>query len=477
MLEFLNKLERNKSIKEDDIEDIAEKLIDYGHLAIPIIVKNFTLQKDPLILSRYEYLIMNIYDMDFLKYLVKVNLDENLYLRKSLINLLNFYGYDLTESDIYYSISNYFIETKSFIKAVLENSENSYQSIIELIKMVYFLTDSEKESLIQSILDNYEEKTFIILYLFLWTGSHTLINETLKLLGRMKTGKSLFLLKISKEFLPEIFSEEIERSIKKLNFSGIYNEEKLKFLERNFRIRTKISNLNRDKEFFIFFEISDLNKANKFLFSISDFYFLSVNSYLYDSNDSKLENLFGLKDADSKYLYNILQDLIRNHYDMGVPFPWQFTCLVFFLNYKDLVPKKYECQIEKREEFFLNEFLHAEIKNLLSMNDWLLNDIRFVEIVEKWYFNTEPYEDLWRDHLFIRKVIREIIIPEMEFWKRRLCQLGDYLYLVEGKQKLSMYLHKTVERLKPDIEFIEKEDLIKEIIMYNKEKVLKEKRR
>lgn len=477
VLEFLNKLEKSKTLTCDDIEDIAEKLIEYEHHAIPVIMKNFIQLKDPLIINRYEYLIMNIYDTEFLKYLANINLEENLYLRNSVINLLNFYGQNLREIEIYPFIEEYFHEAVNQLDLTLKTKENLHLFAFNLIKMFYFLTDFEKESLIERINPSDNENIYTLCYLFLWTGSNSIITETIKLLSRIKTEKSLYLLKIAKIFLPERFAHEIDRSIKKLNFSGIDKEEPPDFFKKNYNIVTKISNLNKDNGFFLFFEVKDFNALNKFLLSVSDFYLLSVNSYLYGKSDSSLESVFQLKEAKSSFVFAILKDIIRNHHEMEIPFPWHFTYLCFFLNYKDLIPQEYECQIKEKGDIFFNQYTHNQLTNLLGDNDWLLNDIRFIEIIEKWYLNTEPYEDLWRDHLFIRKIIREIILPEFNHWKRRLCQLADYLYLVESKQKLSMIIHKTIDRLTPDIEIIEKEDLIKEIILYNKEKFLKTKRR
>lgn len=473
VLELLNRIEREKFLSFDDIEDIAEKIIEYGNHAIPIIIKNFSQQKDPLILSRYEYLIMTIYDTEFLKYLHSINLEDNLYLRRSVINLLNFYGENLSETEIYPLILDYFNKVKDLLDFFMEPQKDKFINSVNLIRMAYFLTDIEKLNLVQSIKLSDNENIYLLLYLLLWTGSDAFINEAIKLLGRLKTKKSLYLLQISKKILPEKYFHEISKSIKKLKFSGIDIEEKPDFLNKNYNIWTKISDLNKDSEFYLFFEIKDLDISNKLLLSITDLYFLSVNSYIYSKNESNLESIYALKKADNNFTYAMLKDVIKNHYEMGVPFPWQFTYLCLFLNNEDLTPEEYKCQINDKVEGFFNEYVYNELNNLLKDNDWLLNDIRFIEIIEKWYLNTEPYEDLWRDHLFIRKVIREIILPEIESWKKRFCQLADYLYLVGSKYKLSLIIHKVIDKLKPDIEIIEKEDLIRKIILYNKEKFLK----
>lgn len=477
VLEFLSKLEKDKSLTCDDIEDIAEKIIEYGVNAIPIIIKNFSQQKDPLILSRYEYLIMTIYDPEFLKYITKINLEQNLYLRKSVINLLNFYGQTISETEIYPFIEDYFNKVGEQLSLFIETKDNIYLSAMNLIKMFYFLTDFEKVSLIENIRLSDNENIYLLLYLLLWTGSNPVINETIKLLGRLKTGKSLYLLEISKDFLPERYFQEISKSIKKLNFSGIDKEEIPDFYNKHYNIWTKISDLNKDSEFFLFWEIKDLSSSNKFLLSISDFYLISVNSYVYDKVDSNLESIYNLKSAENYFVYSILKDVVKNHYEKEVPFPWHFTYLCLFLDYKNLIPEIYNCQLTEKKDVVLNEFIQNELDNLLYDNDWLLNDNRFTEIIEKWYSDTEPYEDLWRDNLFVRKIIREVILPEIDNWKRRLCQLADYLYLIEAKHKLSMIIHKAIDRLKPDVEILEKEDLIKSIILYNKEKFLKSKRR
>ncbi len=477
VLELLNRLEKSKSLTCDDIEDMAEKLIEYEHHATTIIMKNFAQQKDPLIISRYEYLIMNIYDTEFLRHLSQINIEENLFLRNSVVNLLNFYGQNIREIELYPLIEKYFNEAEKQLETLLKDKDHFHSLAVSFINTFYFLTDYERESLIEKIDTFNSENVYKLCYLLLWTGSNPTINETIKLLSRIKTGKSLYLLKISKTFLPERFLHEIDRSIKKLNFSGVDEEEKPDFLEKKYNIETKISNLNKDEGFFLFFEIKDFSACNKFLLSVSNFYLLSVNSYLYGKSDSNLESIFELKKAKSSFIFAILKDIIKNHYEMGIPFPCHFTYLCYFLNYEDLIPENYECKVKEKGDIFFNGFINNQLTNLLVNNNWLLNDIRFVEIIEKWYFDTEPYEDLWRDHLFVRKIIREIILPEFDFWKKRLCQLADYLYLVESKQKLSILIHQTIDRLKPDIENMEKEDLIKYIILYNKEKFLNTKGR
>lgn len=477
VVEYLNKLEKVRNLSTDEIEDIADKLLEYGEYALPVIVRNFSKLKEPTLIERYEHLMMYMYEPDFLKYLVNLNLKENLYIRKSLLSLLNFYGFDIAQSSLHQEIEEYYFSVQDALNEILQESKPDFKKLSSFLKGLYFLSDDEKLRLLSFIDNSKSAIKYFLYYTFFWTGSQSLIFDVIKNLGKTRKKEAYALLLRAKKILPYHYHQEIERNLRKLVFSGVGEGECNFRFEANV-LRTMISNPNRDDKFFIFFEILHENKIKlKFLFSVIDCYFFSIDCYFYGSEESSLEMVYGLREVNSKMAFDILCDIILNHFEKNVLFPWQFSLFALFMNCDLIIPKNYTCNLKIKEEPVINNYLYKVLEMIIEENEWLIRDYRFIEIVEKWYLNTEPYEDLWRDHLFLRKVIREIIIPELDLWKKRFCQLGDYLYYVDSQHKLSFIIHKILEDLHPDVEIIEKDDFIKKLIMYNKNRYLNQKGR
>jgi len=477
ILEYLKTIENDRKLSFFEIEDIADRLLEYGEHALEIIVNNFSRQRDTLIIKRYEHLMMYMYEPSFLKYLVSLGFKKNIYIRTSLLNLLNFYGFNLYQSPYYGEIEEFYSKVYETLMFFLRKKENDFDDIKNFLQNFYFLSDDEKIRLLEIIDESSPYKRYFLYNLLIWTGFKQVLFEIIRNLGKRRTERAIILLNFLKKMLPFEYIESIDKVLSKLTFSVIDHSCNNKKNDKRYYYKTMISDLNKENSFMLFFEVRNCNKPVKFLLTVNEFYFLSIDSYVYTDNESPIEKIYSLKEIKNEIAFDILADIVLNHLELEVPLPWQFTFLTCFVDMEKIIPKNYTCHINSREEFFINEYWERIFDMYVQENGWFMNEHKFCNIIEKWYYNTEPYEDIWRDHLFLRKIIREIILPEINYWKKRFYQLADYFFYAEGQQKLAFLIYKNIHDLIPDVESIEKNSFIKKLIMYNKDKCLLEMRR
>ncbi len=477
VLEYLKTIEKDRKLSFVEIEDISDKLLEYGEHALEIIVNNFSRQRDALIIDRYEHLMMYMYEPAFLKYLMPLGFKKNVYIRNSLLNLLNFYGFNLYQSPYYGEVEEFYNKVYETLMVFLRKKENELEDVKHFLKDFYFLSDAEKIRLLEIIDDSSPEKRYFLYNLLIWTGFKQVLLEIIKNLGKRKSERAIFLLNFLKKMLPYEYLEPIDKALSKLMFSVIHQGVNDQSNSKKHFYKTMISDLNKENSFLLFFEVRNCNKPVKFLFTINEFYFLSIDSYVYTDNESAIEKVYSLKEIKNEIAFDILADIVLNHLEMEVPLPWQFTFLTCFVDVEKILPKNYTCHIDVKEEVFINEYWQKVFDMYVQENGWFMNENKFYNIIEKWYYNTEPYEDIWRDHLFLRKIIREIILPEINYWKKRFYQLADYLFYAESQQKLAILIYNNIRNLMPDVENIEKNTFIKKLIMYNKDKCILEMRR
>jgi hypothetical protein len=477
VLEYLRTIEKDRKFSFVEIEDIADRLLDYGEYALEIIVNNFSRQRDALIIDRYEHLIMYMYEPAFLKYLVPLGFKKNVYIRTSLLNLLNFYGFNLYQSPYYGEIEGFYSKVYEALMVFLRKKDNDLDDVKNFLKDFYFLSDAEKARLIEIIDGSSPQKRYFLYNVLIWTGFKQVLFEIIRNLGKRKSERAIFLLNFLKKMLPFEYIELIDKALSKSMLSVINGCYSDKSNDKKYYYKTMISDLNKENSFLLFFEVRNHNKPVKFLFNINEFYFLSVDSYVYTDNESPIEKVYSLKEIKNEIAFDILADVLLNHFEMEVPLPWQFTYFTCFVDIEKILPKSYTSHINLKEDFFINEYWQRVFDMYVQENGWFMNENKFCNILEKWYYNTEPYEDIWRDHLFLRKIIREVILPEINFWIKRFYQLADYLFYAESQQKLAFLIYKNIQNLIPDVESIEKNSFIKKLIMYNKDKCLLEMRR
>lgn len=469
VLEHLNKLENKKKCSLDDIESLADLLSNYGEYVIPIIIKKMESHEESYLLSRYEYLIKYMHAPEFVQYLLNVDNNSNVTLRRTIFNLLDFFNIPHSESPMFKYMKNekdLLINILTGLKDEVKVEETLFK-VKNFVKHFYFLDEHGQLDVIKNLDYCYKKEAFYIFEGLLHSGSKKIIKEVIRILGRIRHAEGLRLLKDAALYLPKSFSEDIERSVRKLNFAGILSSQEKQYVDNI--IKTGITNLNKDDIFLLSLEIIENGVLKKYLVYINEIGLLEQVSEIdtMKNNSFAKEELF---EIDKKFFFKILSDVIYNHYLTNVEFPWKFVYLSMFIKPALLHPEKYTCSYYHKDLIYIP--YNKAIDDVLKENNWLLNDNRFIDFVEKWYSGTEPYEDLWREHLFIRKVLREIVLSEFDLWIKRLCQMGDFFYYTGKNRELAYFIHNLEKRMQKNVELLEKENFLKNMIIYNKNKVL-----
>lgn len=485
-LDLLRNLELNKDFVPEEVVRIGELMQNFdSKIFYPIILERLEKLESTFLLKKYEYLLKYLDYEGFVPLLVNLlpKVVEKLELKRTIISVLKYYDVSFSSP----SLKKY----REIVCKEMEKVRNKFVDVIEnqdlnsLCEVMGKFFNFEEEEMIEIIteLATLGEKSLPILELMLKTGINNVIEKTIVELSKIKEGRSLQILKEAMEYLPTKYFHLIDRAIKKLNFMGIQHsaqkEKDIKVLKiylsypYSFRGRQiGIAVSENQNIHFLFFDI----KEEKGIYDVINVHFFLSEEEL-KRIVQKYCDEFILKEVKLSYGILIFADGVRRNYVNDVPFHPFFSVAASLLPLQFIKPMPYDPESIKKSLGGINlpirdiETKGSNIWKEISKLNWLSGDERFRDIIKKWYMNSNK-ESPWLNELLIRKVLREMIVPNIYSWKERLFLLADFLYNTSKEPYLVFDIIEVAESLTSKIEVMEELPFIRTFILESKNIVL-----
>ncbi len=487
-LELLKQLKLNKNFSPDEMLRIAELIQNFDKMFYPLIVEEFANADSEVLIQKYEYLMKYLDYQGFTTPLIDLlnNQIKDFRIKRAIINVLKFYNVEFTSPKLKQFQKNEDELFKSLKIRALHANKKDLNNLAEIMQDFWLLEEGAMVTLVKELARE-GVLAIPILELLLNTGINNVVNEIISQLGKIKNSLSLTVLEKAKHYLPSEYYAEVDKSIRRLNFMWITEIEKEK---KDFTIEKTF--LSYPAEFlsrYIMFWIKDDSSNHLIVLNvtkkrgISDF--INVNFYL--SKDEVLEKInrfqqeLLLREVHNEYVKIFFSEGIRNNYVNKVPFHPLFPVI------STLLPVDFIRPVPNDPSIILNKFEGHRLKsdksidwvkytdkltNIIKTLNWLIKDDRFKDIVRKWYLDSEKHS-VWLDDLLVRKVLREIIIPNLYDWKEMLFLLSDFMYNTGEEKELARLFVQLASTLNNNIEEMEQNELLKLIIIESKNFLIK----
>lgn len=482
-LDLLRQLKLNRDFEPEEVSRICDLLQNYDEILYPIIVKELENADDEVLIQKYEYILKFLDYPGFIPHLIELfpKTYEKPALRKAILNVLRHYKFGIRHP-LYSQYGRHILERIGKIKQkFLAVRYYDFDELTEAFKEFYLLETDEMTFLMHDFAGN-GKVALQTLELFLMTGIHELINETIEEIAKIRDSQSIRILMSAKEYLPIEYHALINDSLKKLKFLCVLEPEKKPLdlhIEKTLMSFPYIAGARYiafvikagDYSHFLFFVIKEHNGLNNY--STSRF-------YLTDEQLNKLteyfSNEFSLIEVKPDYAAAILADGIRNNYLNGIAFPPIFPVISRILPKNYLKPRPYDpttikTHFEEASKVRTSMEQAERLWDIIRPLNWLADDERFKDIVNKWYMNSNK-ESSWLDELLIRKTIREIVIPNLYRWKERLLLLSDFLYNTEMNLDFIPCIISVAENLSSNVEEMEELPFLRIFIRESKNIVI-----
>lgn len=487
-LELLKQLKLNKNFSPDEMLRIAELIQNFDKMFYPLIVEEFANADSEVLIQKYEYLMKYLDYQGFTTPLIDLlnNQIKDFRIKRAIINVLKFYNVEFTSPKLKQFQKNEEELFKSLKIRALHADKKDLNNLAEIMQDFWLLEEGAMVTLVKELARE-GVLAIPILELLLNTGINNVVNEIISQLGKIKNSLSLTVLEKAKHYLPSEYYAEVVKSIRRLNFMWITEIEKEK---TDFTIEKTF--LSYPAEFlsrYIMFWIKDDSSNHLIVLNvtkkrgISDF--INVNFYL--SKDEVLEKInrfqqeLLLREVHKEYVKIFFSEGIRNNYVNKVPFHPLFPVISTLLpvDFIRLVPhnpsiilNKFEVNRLKSDKAIDWEKYKDKLTNIIKTLNWLIKDDRFKDIVRKWYMDSEKHSG-WLDDLLVRKVLREIILPNLYDWKEMLFLLSDFMYNTGEEKELARLFVQLASTLNNNIEEMEQNELLKLLIIESKNFLIK----
>jgi hypothetical protein len=481
ILGLLRRLEQGKDYEPENIERIGDYIANYGDRVIPIIIKEMEKMSDEIPLRKMEYLIEYLDDDKFEPELINLlsKTKDNLRLRKSVINILKFYGADFYQPPLCTFMEKINEEVRTLSQELTENINTPGDYLFRLLDEFHYLETEDQRNMLRQLTDFSNPAELKIIEMALRTGINDIILEAMSILGRIKSREALRILNDALIYLPNKYHENLIRNSRKLNFMGIvessdnrqvdnvkcaYIGYPMAYGERHMLFIIE----NGGTEHILFFEIEEKWGINEGCHACMDIKKVNMPQVL-----NNYVEQFYLKEVNLTYAAKIFADAVRKNYTFDVPFPSAFPLVSMYLPSYYIKPYVYNAYKVKLS-FAGNDQLvslirrSAELWEEFDFLGWFTEDARFEDIIDRWYKNSKNDEPSWMDDLLIRKVSREIIIPELDLWKERLYALADFLVNISEYQEYIPMILAVENVMVKDIEAMENIPFFRKMIIESK---------
>ncbi len=483
ILELLKIIEHSKDIDIDNIERIKDYLSNYGDIIIPIIIDELKKKQSDKILYKYENLLVYLDNYNLIKPLINCLMEnkENTKLRKTIIRVLKRYYVSFNEPPLSRFYAELIEEIEKIGIELISSFNENWDKFLGFYTEFLYLQEGQTE-ILKVIEELKDDKKYDIFLTMLLTNDDQLIRNIIETLGRIDHEKSLLVLKRALVFLPLKYHGLIELNMRKLNFKGIrYQGDPIEEnYINNVYLGYPFSNGLRHLLYLLkkgdFYHILFIEIDEVFGITENCMLYANLNEDRKDHIISRLVDQFYLKQVNNNYDLKIINHGIFNNYAMDVILPPVFSIFINYLPAYYFKPILYKIDsIRERLRFRFDE---NSIKNsdklweLVDILGWLTEDMRFVDIVEKWYVNSKKEEQFWMDEIFIKKVLREIILSDINIWKERLLMLADFLDNVSEHRDYIGIILAVEQALEKDVEKMERIPFFKKLILESKKMVL-----
>lgn len=484
ILESLRDIEHSKDMDISTLERIADYFFRYDDFLIPILIEEFQKNKEERVLSKYEFILKYLDNPNLIKPLIDCleKNKDNLKLKRTIFRVLKHYNVEFSAPPLNQYYQELLRDSEKLSEKLINTYNCDWYNFNSALSEFFYVEDGQIEVL-KFLEKNEDLRKYGVLLTLLLSNNPYLIEEIIKILGRSYDGQAYDVLRKALIFLPAKYHKQIDLNLRKLSFKGVKNSD---FIESGEILSCYISYPLVDDERYILYDISKDNQYIVALIEIDREIGIGENGIFYITKNKEakekkindfIENL-NLKKVTNGYDIRLINNAVFNNYVVDATFPPVFSILINFLPVYYFKPLKYSPDrvLDKFSSFNIKKEVllknSAKLWDIVYKLGWLSEDYRFIKIVEKWYLNAKKEEYFWMDDLLVRKVLREIILSDINNWKNKLLFLADFLDNInESREYIEMILS-VYDAFTRDIEKMEKMPFIRKLILESKNLVL-----
>lgn len=485
ILELLHELNLSET-SPDEIKRIGDLIESIGEFFYKIIIDEMANLESDQLLKKYEYLIKYLNYIDFVPFLIDLlpKSKGNFKLRRTIINLLKYYNANFRAEPLNSYISEINSEISKIPQKIIYHLNLDVFSLHKVLEEFYYLDTNEKLFVLNKLAECYHSNQNVMRFfdILLRTGLNDAIVSSIEAIAKIRTGESLQLLEEALLYLPDEFHPLITKGIRKLSFMGIKTSEKQN--KDSIIEKTYLGYPLRCRERYLLIVIRERENRHLCLVNIdlsdgvmepvSAKFNLSIE--MLERLQSNYEKEYHLKEVNIEYATKILSNNILYNYLYLQPFPPLFAVIAYFLPPTFIKPNS--SYLSKGTPFaqfkkcYVSPEESEKVWEIIKDLHWLSCNLRFKEIVNKWYADSEKNSD-FLDNLLIRKTIREIFISDLESWSKRFYLLADFLYNINEKKDIIPIISALEKSFSSSIEEMENMPFIRRFIKESRKIVLK----
>ncbi len=483
IIEYLREIRYSKDLNLQVLEKLGEYFLQHDTLIIPLLIEEIQKEDNSEVLYKFEYLLKYLDNPKIVKSLINIlnrNKDK-IKLKSMILRVLKYYNVDFSTPALQSFHRELVLESENIANNLLKYYDTDWLEFAKVFKDFTFI-DNTQLDVLRLIEKNNDKKKYGIFLTMLLTNNNNLISTVISTLGKSFDIEAADVLKKALLFLPTKYHNLIEQNLRKLRFKGIRDNNEL--IEENNILSCYLSYPYYEGKVTILYRLKKDNKNILMIIRIDPVHCVDDKCVLYTPNsDIEAEEILkmnikylNLKKVENGYEIRLLNNAIFFNYVNDYKFPPLFSVFINFLPSYYFKPLYYNPE-KIREKFTIISDRELLIKNSDKIWDiieglkWLNIDYDFISIISRWYVNSKKNEHLWMDELFIRKVLREIIIPDLTDWKNKLLFLADFLDNINEHKEYIELILAVYDEIEKDIEKLEKIPFIRKLILGSKEQI------
>ncbi|MCX7990800.1 MAG: hypothetical protein N2999_02005 [Proteobacteria bacterium] len=484
ILEYLKEVEYSKDIDLETLERVGEYFLRYEELVTPILIEELEKKEGTKTLNKFEYLLKYLDNPNLVRPLIDalIRNKDKTKLKTTILRVLKYYNVDFSLPPLNQFHSELQIEVDKMAHDLIQSyNENWYKFRDTFFDFCY--SEDSQINILRLIEKSEDKRKYGVLSTMLLTNNHNLITSVIETLGRSYDEEALEVLKRALIFLPVKYHNLVELNLRKLSFKNVKGADYL-CEENSIELCYMSFPFSSDMRQIMYITKKDSNyililieiETEKGVGENCIFYFLQSFDEAKRMAETFIRNL-NLKEVTNGYDIKMINSAIFFNYVNDYRFTPYFSVLLNFLPSYYFKPVLYSSD-KIREKFQVTgdrEWLLKNSDKLWYLTDklgWLSEDYQFRSIVDRWYGNTKKEEHLWMDELLIKKVLREIILSDINNWKNKLLFLADFLDNINYKREYIEMIMAVYDEFTKDIEKMEKIPFIRKLILESKEMAL-----
>lgn len=445
--EFLESL-RDKQHTIWQMERSMKKLFALGEQeqVIPVCISKLKENDEalaPIICYALEY--ANNYDViDSLSdILLMPNISDKIKAR--VLTVMAHYGVDVGELPLNIIIKDFKQIAKESLEELLNDINEDYFLIPYVLDDLEEFTTEMKIAYIRDIGSLKNEKALPLLEILVLTDEIPVAQEAAKALGKMKSGKALFVLtKLANFVEKQPIKETVLREARRLKFSGIAIEgyaPPAKLDEPVKMILSAVDGLG-NRALWIAWENPNsklsfvtMNLLLNAITGVRDCWCISqIASRDFDLSIKELSKTTIIMESNLEYILDLIRDALYWNKKTESPLPYQFYFWKYLLSQKyNLKPKIYTPALQYIEDTNVDDEALRETFELYNYNifqDWFISDPRVYDFADrnksKRGYTLKKMTYKKAENLF-ENFTKELIEPNIVLIKRMLELTADFV--------------------------------------------------